>query len=97
MTLETLKAPETAPTDNLDHLINQMALICRATKKEYDLSEEQCRALHDRFYKIYDAYPEVSERVFEAAKAKDPFWIDSSDSILKRLKDAGILVDGLGL
>ena len=55
-TLDTLKAGDSVPSDNLDHLINQMALIIRATKPQYGLSWKQMQQLFDRFHEIGRAH-----------------------------------------
>jgi hypothetical protein len=47
---------------------------------------------------IHDAYPrEITDRVLAASKANDLFWKPHSDTVLKYLHDAGILVDTLGV
>ena len=95
---DKIAEPAAAPTAVIDHLINHVAIIVRATKDEYGLTKEQKRACHAKFSEIYDAYPkEIRERVLEASKAKDPFWTPHSDTVLKYLHDAGILVDSLGI
>ena len=96
MSFEEIKAPETTPTGDIDHLINHIAIIVRAGKDEYGLTDAQNKKLYDRFNKIYAAYPkEISERVLEASKADNPFWKPHSDTVLKYLHDAGILADVL--
>jgi len=97
MTLEAIKAPATEPTDNIDHLINHLAVIVRAAKNEYGLTDEQKDKCYARFSKIYESVPGISARVIEASKANDPFWKLHSDTVLKYLHDAGILVDELGV
>jgi hypothetical protein len=96
MTLATLKQGDPTPTDNIDHLINFVAILARATKDQYGLTAEQKQVLYNRFERIYDTHPkEMLERVLEASDRKDPFWQPSSDTVLKYLHDAGILVDTL--
>ena len=98
MTLEAIKEPATEPTDNIDHLISHLAVIVRATRDEYGLTAEQKKACYARFSKIYDAYPkEIRERVMNACHSDDIFWKPHSDTTLKYLHDAGILVDSLGI
>ena len=98
MTLDTIKSPATEPTGDIDHLINHLAVIVRASKDEYGLTDAQKQKLFDRFSKIYEAYPqEISGRVIEASKDDKPFWKPHSDTVLKYLHDAGILVDTLGV
>ena len=96
-TLDALKAGDSAPTGNLDPLINQLALLARAGKKEYGLTEEQVQQLTDRFIAIADAYPEVHGRVMIACNDNNRFWQEPSDTVLKQLHDAGILTKGLGI
>ena len=96
MTLDAIKDPATEPTSDIDHVINHLAVIVRASKDEYGLTSAQNKKLYDRFSKIYAAYPkEISERVLEASKANDSFWKPHSDTVLKYLHDAGILADVL--
>lgn len=96
MTLNAIKAPATEPTDDIDHLINHLAVIVRATRDEYGLTDAQKQKLYDRFSKIHDAYPrEITNRVLTASKADNPFWKPHSDTVLKYLHDADILVDTL--
>ena len=96
MTLDAIKAPATEPTADIDHLINHIAILARATKVEYGLTDAQKQKLYDRFSKIHEAYPrEITDRVIAASKANDPFWKPHSDTVLKYLHDAGILVDTL--
>ena len=98
MTLDAIKDPATEPTGDIDHLINHLAVIVRASKDEYGLTDAQKQQLFDRFSKIYAAYPnEISGRVLAASNAKDPFWKPHSDTVLKYLHDAGILVDTLAV
>lgn len=96
MTLEIIKAPDTAPTNDIDHLVNHLAVIVRATKAEYGLTEAQQRICYDRAMKIIDANKDkgIFDRVIGA---KDPFWKAHSDTVLKYLHDTGILVDTLGI
>ena len=96
-TLDTLKAGDSVPTANLDPLINQLALLARASKKEYGLTEEQVQQLHTRFSEIHNAYPEVHGRVIDACKNDKRFWEVPSDTVLQQLYDAGILTKGLGI
>lgn len=96
-TFDTLKAGNSAPTANLDPLINQLALLARAGKKEYGLTEQQVQQLHTRFLEIHDAYPEVHGRVIDACKNDKRFWEVPSDTVLQQLHDAGILTKGLGI
>lgn len=91
--IETIKAPDAEPTQDIDHLINHLAVIVRATMN-YGLTEAQQRTCYDRAMKIIDANPGVCARVISA---KDPFWKAHSDTVLKYLYDTGILVDTLGL
>lgn len=97
MTIEAIKTPGTEPTDNIDHLINHLAVIVRATRDEYGLTDAQKKKLYDRFSKIHDSVPGIADRVIEASNANDPFWKPHSDTVLKYLNDAGILVDELGV
>ena len=97
MTLETIKAPETAPTNDIDHLINHLAVIVRATRPEYGLTEAQQKICYDRAMKIIDANREIGTRVIDAMIQDDPFWKPHSDTVLKYLYDTCILVDTLGL
>ena len=97
MTLATLKAGDTTPTADIDHLINHLALIVRATKDEYGLTDKQKKICYDRFTKIYDAVPGILDRVLAAVDANDSFWKPHSDTVLKYLHDADILVDTLGI
>lgn len=97
MTLETIKAPDTNPTADLDHLINHLAVIVRATRSEYGLTEEQQKICYTRAMKIIDSNRGITDRVLAAANANDPFWKPHSDTVLKYLYDAGILVDTLGV
>jgi len=98
MTLDAIKAPETEPTGDIDHLINHLAVIVRATRDEYGLTDAQKQHLFEKFSKIHDAYPrEITDRVIAASKANDLFWKPHSDTVLKYLHDAGILVDTLGV
>lgn len=96
-TFDTLKAGNSAPTANLDPLINQLALLARAGKKEYGLTEEQVQQLTDRFFEILDAYPEVHGRVIASCDNDQRFWEEPSDTVLQQLHDAGILTKGLGI
>jgi hypothetical protein len=97
-TLDAIKSPATEPTGDIDHLINHLAVIVRATRDEYGLTDAQKQKLYDRFTKIHDAYPrEITDRVIAASKANDPFWKPHSDTVLKYLHDAGILVDSLAV
>ena len=96
-TFDTLKAGDSAPTANLDPLINQLALLARAGKKEYGLTEAQMQQLTDRFFEILDAYPGVHERVMDACNNNKRFWEEPSDTVLQQLYDAGILTKGLGV
>ena len=96
MTLNAIKDPATEPTSDIDHVINHLAVIVRAGKDEYGLTDAQNKKLYDRFNKIYAAYPkEISDRVIAASKANDIFWKPHSDTVLKYLHDAGILADVL--
>ena len=98
MTLETLKQGDSTPTDDVDHLINFLAILVRATKDQYGLTAEQKQVLYNRFERIYDTHPtELLERVLEASDRKDPFWQPSSDTVLKYLHEAGRLVDTLAV
>jgi hypothetical protein len=98
MTLDTIKAPATEPTDDIDHLINHLAVIVRATRDEYGLTDTQKQQLYHKFSMIHDAYPrEITDRVLAASKANALFWKPHSDTVLKYLHDAGILVDTLGV
>lgn len=97
MTIETIKAPDTAATQNIEHLINHLAVIVRATREEYGLTEEQQRICYDRALKVINANPEVGTRVLKAMETDDYFWKEHSDTVLKYLYDTGILVDTLGL
>ena len=97
MTLETIKAPDTAPTEDIDHLINHVAVIVRATRDEYGLTAEQKTVCYDRFSKIHAAHPAIAGRVIAAATADDYFWKPHSDTVLKYLHDTGILIDTLGI
>lgn len=96
--INTIKDPATEPTADIDHLINHVAIIVRATKNEYGLNDEQKKKLFDKFSVIYDAYPkEISQRVLDAVDSDNIFWKPHSDTVLKYLYDAGILVDSLGI
>jgi len=98
MTLDIIKSPATEPTSDIDHLINHIAILARATRAEYGLTDAQKQKLYDQFSKIHDAYPrEITDRVLEASKADNPFWKPHSDTVLKYLHDAGILVDTLAI
>ena len=97
MTFQALNSGTTQPTDDLDHLINLLALIARATRKEYGLSEAQSKALVARFFKIHDAYPEIRVRVIEACNEDRRFWQQPADTQLKYLHSLGLLVDTLGV
>jgi hypothetical protein len=98
MTFDAIKDPATEPTADIDHLINHLAVIVRATRDEYGLTKEQKDKCYARFSKIHDAYPrEITDRVIAASNANDPFWKPHSDTVLKYLHDAGILVDELGV
>ncbi len=95
-TFDAIKSPATEPTGDIDHLINHLAVIVRATRDAYGLTEAQKKVLYARFSKIHDAYPrEITGRVLEASKANDLFWKPHSDTVLKYVKDAGIVVDTL--
>ena len=95
MTLDAIKAPETEPTGDIDHLINHLAVIVRATRDEYGLTDAQKQHLYDKFSKIHDAVPGIADRVIAACQANNLFWKPHSDTVLKYLHDAGILVDTL--
>lgn len=97
MTLDAIKAPETEPTGDIDHLINHLAVIVRATRDEYGLTDAQKQHLYDKFSKIADSVPGIADRVIAACKANNLFWKPHSDTVLKYLHDAGILVDTLGV
>jgi hypothetical protein len=98
MSFKEIKDPATEPTGDIDHLINHLAVIVRASKDEYGLTDAQKQKLFDRFSKIHAAYPrEITDRVLAASNANDPFWKPHSDTVLKYLHDAGILVDTLGV
>ena len=98
MTLNAIKDPATEPTSDIDHVINHLAVIVRASKDEYGLTDAQKQKLFDRFLKIHAAYPrEITDRVLAASKANDLFWKPHSDTVLKYLHDAGILVDTLAV
>jgi hypothetical protein len=98
MTLDAIKDPATEPTSDIDHVINHLAVIVRASKDEYGLTDAQKQKLFDRFSKIYEAYPrEITDRVLAASKDDKPFWRPHSDTVLKYLHDAGILVDTLAV
>ena len=97
MIVEAIKAGDAAPTQDIDHLINHLAVIVRATRDEYGLTDAQKKICYDRFSKIHDSVPGLTDRVIEASNAKDPFWKPHSDTVLKYLHDTGILVDTLGL
>jgi hypothetical protein len=97
-TVDAIKSPATEPTGDIDHLINHLAVIVRATRDEYGLTDTQKQQLYHKFSKIYDAYPrEITDRVLEASNANALFWKPHSDTVLKYLHDAGILVDTLGV
>ena len=95
MTLDAIKAPATEPTGDIDHLINHLAVIVRATRDEYGLTDAQKQHLYDKFSKIHDAVPGIADRVIAACQANNLFWKPHSDTVLKYLHDAGILVDTL--
>jgi len=96
MTLDAIKTPATEPTADIDHLINHIAILARATKVEYGLTDAQKQKLYDRFSKIHEAYPrEITDRVIAASNSNNAFWTPHSDTVLKYLHDAGILVDTL--
>ena len=95
MTLDAIKAPETEPTGDIDHLINHLAVIVRATRDEYGLTDAQKQHLYDKFSKIHESVPGIADRVIAACQANNLFWKPHSDTVLKYLHDAGILVDTL--
>lgn len=97
MTLEAIKDPATEPTENIDHLINHLAVIVRATRDEYGLTNEQKDKCYARFNKIYNAYPGIGARVLKSMETNDYFWKPHSDTVLQYLHNAGILVDELGV
>ncbi len=98
MILDAIKDPATEPTSDIDHLINHLAVMARAGKAEYGLTDAQNQKLFDRFLKIHAAYPrEITDRVIAASNANNPFWKPHSDTVLKYLHDAGILVDSLDI
>ena len=97
MTFDTLKSGPIEATEDLDHLINHMALIARATRSEYGLGVPQVQQLVSRFFKILDAYPEIHVRVMEACNEDRRFWQQPADTQLKYLDRAGLLVDTLGV
>jgi len=97
MTFDTLKSGTTQPTQDLDHLINQLAFQVRSTRSEYGLTQEQQQEIYNRFTRVLAAYPEITPRVIEACKEDRRFWREPADTQLKYLDSAGLLVDTLGL
>jgi len=97
MTLNAIKSPATEPTSDIDHLINHIAILARATRDEYGLTDAQKQKIYDRFDKIHDSVPGIADRVIAACKANNLFWKPHSDTVLKYLHDAGILVDTLAI
>ena len=95
--LDALKDSSTCASGDMTHLINQLALLARAGKKEYGLTEDQVQQLVSRFFKILDAYPEIHVRVMEACNEDRRFWQQPADTQLKYLDRAGLLVDTLGV
>ena len=96
-TFEAIKAGPVLATEDLDPMIVQMAIIARASLKEYGLNSEQYKSLINRFSKIYNAYPQVKTRILECVDTGNPFWSKPSDTVLSQLHRAGILVDTLAV
>jgi len=97
MTFDTLKSGTTQPTQDIDHLINQLAFQVRSTRSEYGLTQEQQQEIYNRFSRIVAAYPEIHVRVREACDTDRRFWQEPADTQLKYLDSAGLLVDTLGV
>ena len=97
MTFDTLKSGTTQPTQDLDHLINQLAFQVRSTRSEYGLTQEQQQEIYNRFSRVQAAYPEITARVIKAVKEDDRFWQQPADTQLKYLHSVGLLVDSLGV
>ena len=100
--VDTLREAEAAPGQNIDHLINYIALIARATRNEYGLSDQQKAALTKRVFKVLDAigkdrYRILHDRIVDQAQAKNLFWREPSDTVLATLRDAGILEQEMGV
>jgi len=97
MTFDTLKSGPIQATEDLDHLINQLAFQVRSTRSEYGLTQKQAQEIYNRFNRIVAAYPEIHGRVREACDTDDRFWQQPADTQLKYLDSAGLLVDTLGV
>lgn len=97
--LDTLKqGGEDTVDPKIDYLIIELAILARATLPQYKLTYDQQKIIMDRFAKITAAHPEIYVRVNEVYKPQNRnFWDDHSNSVLKYLHDAGILMDYFGL
>jgi len=97
-TIDTLKQPESDPTDllsfdeeQLDAVVVYIAKIARETRNEHNLTDEQKKDSLAKFFKIMNSWPQefcdrVQDRILEAHKAKNFFWSKPADAMIAATK-----------